>query len=92
MVIGFIVYLQNVTTSNCSAIANSHTLQFATALIKSSHSAVFTGCDLVTASNAVTSSASAFMSLQAGVCLTTNSALLRDDFQQLGLVRLPHLH
>jgi hypothetical protein len=31
LVIGFIEYLQIVTTSNYSAIANSHTLQFATA-------------------------------------------------------------
>jgi hypothetical protein len=40
LVIGFIEHLQIVTTSNDSAIANSHTLQFTTAHTKSSHSAV----------------------------------------------------
>jgi hypothetical protein len=40
LVIGFIANLQIVTTSNYSAIANSHTLQFTTACTKSSQSAV----------------------------------------------------
>jgi hypothetical protein len=39
-VTGFIEHLQIVTTSNYSAIANSHTLQFTKARIKSSESAV----------------------------------------------------
>jgi hypothetical protein len=40
LVIGFINYLQIVTTNNDKAIANSHTPQFATARIKSSQSVV----------------------------------------------------
>jgi hypothetical protein len=40
LVIGFIEHLQNVTTSNYSAIANSHTLQFATASTEPFQSAV----------------------------------------------------
>jgi hypothetical protein len=40
LVTGFIAHLQIVTTSNCSAIANSHTLQFTIARTKSSQSAV----------------------------------------------------
>jgi hypothetical protein len=40
-VIEFTEHLQIVTTSNYSAIANSHILQFTTAHIKSSQSAVF---------------------------------------------------
>jgi hypothetical protein len=39
LVIGFIEHLQIVTTSNCSAIANSHILNFTTAGTKSSQSA-----------------------------------------------------
>jgi hypothetical protein len=41
LVIGFTKYLQIVTTSNYSAVANSHTLQFTTARTKSSQPAVF---------------------------------------------------
>jgi hypothetical protein len=33
-----------------------------------------------------------FTSLLAGECLTTNSGLLRKDFQQWGLLRFPRLH
>jgi hypothetical protein len=51
LVIGFIDYLQIVITSNYSAIANSHILQFTTASTKSSQSAVFTSRCVVTASN-----------------------------------------
>jgi hypothetical protein len=40
LVIGFIELLQIVTTSNYSAIANSHTQQFTTARTKSSQFAV----------------------------------------------------
>jgi hypothetical protein len=40
LVIGFIGLLQNVTTSNYSAIVNSHTQQFTTARTKSSQSAL----------------------------------------------------
>jgi hypothetical protein len=42
MVIEFIEHFQIVTTSNCSAISISHTMQFTTARFKSSQSAVFT--------------------------------------------------
>jgi hypothetical protein len=40
LAVGFIDCLQIVTTSNYSAITNSHTLQFATARTESSQSAV----------------------------------------------------
>jgi hypothetical protein len=40
LVIGFTELLQNVTTNNYSANANSHTLQFTTARTKISQSAV----------------------------------------------------
>jgi hypothetical protein len=40
LVTGFIEHLQIVTTSNCSANANSHILQFSTARAKASQSAV----------------------------------------------------
>jgi hypothetical protein len=40
-VIGFIVHLQIITTSNYSAVANSHTLQFSTARTNCSQFAVF---------------------------------------------------
>jgi hypothetical protein len=40
LVIGFIDHLQIITTSNYSAIANSHTLQFTTAHIKAFQFAV----------------------------------------------------
>jgi hypothetical protein len=40
LAMGFIGHLQIVTTSNCSAIANSHALQFTAARTKSSQSAV----------------------------------------------------
>jgi hypothetical protein len=53
LVIGFIDNLQIVTTSNYSAIATSHILQLTTARTKSSQSAVFTGCRLVTAFNSL---------------------------------------
>jgi hypothetical protein len=42
LVVGFIEHLQILTTSNYSAIAISHTLQFTTARTKSPQSAVFT--------------------------------------------------
>jgi hypothetical protein len=41
LVIGFIENLQIITTSNYSANANSHTLQFTAARMKSSQSALF---------------------------------------------------
>jgi hypothetical protein len=40
LVIAFIEHLQIVTTSNCCAIGNSHTVEFTTARTKSSQSAV----------------------------------------------------
>jgi hypothetical protein len=50
LVIGFIEHLQIVTTSNYSAIANSHTLQFTTARKKYSVCCVFASRCLVAAS------------------------------------------
>jgi hypothetical protein len=47
LLIGFIEHLHIVTASNYSANANSHTLQFTTASMKSSQSAVFTSRCLV---------------------------------------------
>jgi hypothetical protein len=51
LVIGFIGHLQIVSTSNYSAIANSHTLQFITASAKSLQSTVFTSRCSSTASD-----------------------------------------
>jgi hypothetical protein len=59
LVIGFIDHMQIVTTSNCSPITNSHTLQFAVARIKFSQF-VFTSVHLVMAPNNADSSASEF--------------------------------
>jgi hypothetical protein len=75
LITGFIEHLhtQLVTRTKCTAIANSHTLQFTTAHTKSSQSAVFTGSLLATASNAIGSSTSVFMSLLAGDFLTNDS-------------------
>jgi hypothetical protein len=67
--LGFIGPLQIITTSNSSAITNSHTLQFTKTHTKSSQFAIFTGC-LVMATNTV--DPSVFMSLMAGDGLTTN--------------------
>jgi ABC-type lipoprotein release transport system permease subunit len=53
LVIGYIDHLQNVTTSNYSAIANSHILQFTIAHIKHSQSVVFTSRFLVMVPNNV---------------------------------------
>jgi hypothetical protein len=72
LVIEFIEILQNVTTSNYCSIANSYALQFTREHIKYFRSAAFTSRCLVTASNAVASSASVFMPLLAGDCLPTN--------------------
>jgi hypothetical protein len=69
MVTEFIHYLELVTTCNYSAIANSHTLKFPSALIKFSVCCVFTSRCLVTASNAVASSASVFTPLLVDDCL-----------------------
>jgi hypothetical protein len=60
LVIGFIAHLQLGITSNCSAIADSLTLQFTTACTVLSVCCVFTGCHLVTAPNVIDSSASVF--------------------------------
>jgi hypothetical protein len=61
LVIGFIDYLQIVTTSNFSAIANSHTLQFTTRHTKYFPACgVFTSRFLVTAFNSGSSSYSGF--------------------------------
>ena len=71
LVIAFTEHLWNVTTSNYSVIANSHTLQFTTGRTVFSLCCFFTGCRLVTSSNAVVSSASVFMHLLVGDCLPT---------------------
>jgi hypothetical protein len=60
LVIGFIGLLKLVTTITYSAIANSHNLQSSTARIKSL---------VLTDPNAVDSSVSMFISLQAGDCI-----------------------
>jgi hypothetical protein len=73
LVIEFIENLQNVTTSNYSAISNSHTLQSLQHVLIFSVCFIFTGCRLVTASNAVACSVSVFTSLLSGDWLTTNS-------------------
>jgi hypothetical protein len=71
--IGFIEYLQ-IMTSNYSAIANLHTLQFTTARTKSSQSAV--SSSVVTWWRLPTiSSASMLTFSPAGDCPTTNSLL-----------------
>jgi hypothetical protein len=72
LVIGFIDHAHIVTASTYGAIANSHTLQFITARTKSSVCCVLTSRYLLTAFNAVASSASVFTSLLAGECLTTD--------------------
>jgi hypothetical protein len=69
-VIGFIENLQIITVSNNSANAISHPHQFTRVRTNSSQSAIFTGCHLVTASNAVASSAPVFTSLMAGDSFT----------------------
>jgi hypothetical protein len=71
--------LKIVTTINSSTIAKSHNLQFTIARTKSSQSGVFIGSRLVMATKDVDFSTSIFTSLLAGDCLTTNSALLRND-------------
>jgi hypothetical protein len=57
------LYTQLVTTSNYSAIRNSHSAIHYSTYEVFSVCCTFTGCRLVTASNAVASSASAFTSL-----------------------------
>jgi hypothetical protein len=73
LVIGLTELLQIVTISNYSAIAISHTERFTTEGPVFSVCCVFTSLRLVTASNSVASSASAFTPLLAGDSLTTNS-------------------
>jgi hypothetical protein len=72
LVIGFIEHSQILTTSDYSAIVNSHILQLNAARTVFSVCCIFNGCRLVTVSNAVASSASVFTSLLAGDCLTIN--------------------
>jgi hypothetical protein len=73
-----------VTTIYYSANANSHTAvhysKYEVFLVGS----VFTGCCLVTASNAADSSASVFTSLLAGDCLTTHALLQLTNSQAGG--------
>jgi hypothetical protein len=72
LVIGFTEHLQIVTTSHYSAIANSHTLQFTTARIKSSQSVV--SSQVVAWLRIPTmSSVSVLTFLPSDDCLTTNS-------------------
>jgi hypothetical protein len=84
LVIGFIELLQNVTTINYSANANSHSAVHYSMYEIFSVCCIFTGCPLVTASNAVASSASVFTSLLAGNCLTTYSMLQLTNSQAGG--------
>jgi hypothetical protein len=72
LVIGFIEHLQIVTTSNYSAVANSHTPQFTTACTKSSQSALYSPVVAWWRIQEL-SSASALTFLPAGDCPTTNS-------------------
>jgi hypothetical protein len=73
-VIGFIEHLQIITTSNNSAIANSHTLQFTTAGTNSSQFAV--SSPIVAWRRIPTmSSVSGLTFLPVGDYLTTNSLL-----------------
>jgi hypothetical protein len=65
LVIGFVELLQNVAVKNYSAVHYSAYEFFSVCC-------VFTGCRLITASNAVDSSASVFTSLLAGYYLTAN--------------------
>jgi hypothetical protein len=83
LVIGFNEYLPILTTSNHSAVANSHTLHFTVALTVFSVGHVFPGF-LETIFYDVVSSASVFTSLLAGDCLATNSALLHNGLQNGG--------
>jgi hypothetical protein len=69
LVMGFLEHLQNVTTSNYTAIANSETLQFTTARTKCSQSAVFTRLGRIP----TMSSASVLTFLPNGDCLITTS-------------------
>jgi hypothetical protein len=68
---GFIGHLPIVTTSNYSAIANSHTQHFTTACTKSSQSAV---CSPIVAWRRIStmSSVSVLTFIPVGDCLTTN--------------------
>jgi hypothetical protein len=93
LVIRFIVLLELVTTSNYSAVANSHTLQFNTACTVFSVCCVLTSC-LVIASSTVAPSAFVFHGSSpclAAACHTTNCGLLRNNLQQWGLPCLPCL-
>jgi hypothetical protein len=75
LVIGFIGHLQIVPTSNYSAIANSHTLQFTTAYTKSSSVSYLHRLSPGNGFQSVASSTSVLTSLLTGDCLTTNSLL-----------------
>jgi hypothetical protein len=76
LAIGFLDLLEDITTNNYSAHANSHTsaLHYSTYVAFSACS-IFIGCRLATASNAVASSTSVLTSLLAGYCLATHSLL-----------------
>jgi hypothetical protein len=87
LVTGFIEHLYIVTTSNCSAIANSHTQQFTRARTNFSVCCVFTG---YLAFSAVASSASVFHRFTSSLAVahvTNNSAFLRNDLLHWGLLR-----
>jgi hypothetical protein len=72
LVVRFVEHLQIVTTSNCSAIPNSHTLHALCFPV----CCIFTGCRLATAFKAVAFSASVFTSLLVDDCLTTHYILV----------------
>jgi hypothetical protein len=72
LVIAFIKLLQNLTTSNYSALAKSHALQLLQHALNHLSLLIFTGFLLVATFNAVASSAFVFTSLLAGDFHTTN--------------------
>jgi hypothetical protein len=78
------LYIQPVTTSNYSAIANSHTLQFTTARTKCSQSAVSSPV-VAWWWISTMSSASMLKFLLAGNCPTTNSLLQLSCLYHLGM-------
>jgi hypothetical protein len=83
LIIVFFQHLEILSTSNYSAIANSHALQFNRARTNFSVCYVLTGC-LITTSQAVAPSASMLTSLLTGDCFTTNLTLLAMSYNNGG--------
>jgi hypothetical protein len=82
--------LTDLTISNCSAIANSQTLQITTARTESSQSAVSSPVCLVTAYNDVASSPTVFMPYWAATLSLLGVATQR--LTTMALLRSPRLH